>query len=173
MSHKMIRRCLANRSRVAAALGWTIVIYLIAPSAADLAGLLPAWSSREARIHQALAGKTLFDFSERPLAEAVDDIARRHGIEVLLDRKVLAEEGIACDTPITCQVTDVSLRSALRLAFDDLDLTYVVRDGYLAWRAMEPLERPPRPSTRARPLEPPPSSRSAIARRRRPRRWRP
>jgi hypothetical protein len=131
MWRRFIRRCAANRGYLTVAIGCAAVLYLFGPRPAELTGARPWPFSGEVRISKALAGKADLDFTERPLADAVAEIARTHRIEIQLDRKAMAKEGIADDTPVTRHVRDVSLRSALRLVLDDLDMTYVVRDGYL------------------------------------------
>jgi hypothetical protein len=49
----------------------------------------------------------------------------------VLDNRALSDEGLDADTPVTQTLKNIRLRSALRLLLEQLDLTYVVRDGYL------------------------------------------
>lgn len=92
---------------------------------------LPVPTPGEAKIWQALAEKTQFDFIERPLADVLDEIKQRHEIQVQLDNRALEDAGLGSDTPVTRVLKDISLRSALRLTLGEYELTYVVRDGYL------------------------------------------
>ncbi len=85
----------------------------------------------EGRIRQALELPTLMDFTETPLQDAMDYLKDHHGIAIQLDTRALENAAIGSDTPITRTLTGVSLASALRLLLDDLDATYVVRDGVL------------------------------------------
>ena len=48
-----------------------------------------------------------------------------------MDRRALDDAGIPSDTPITRSIKGVTLRSALNLWLDELDLTYVVQNGVL------------------------------------------
>ena len=88
-------------------------------------------SSSETRIRQALERTTECDFTETPLQDAVDYLKDHHDIEIQLDTRALEDAGIGSDTPITRQVKGISLASALRMLLNDLDATYVVRDGVL------------------------------------------
>lgn len=91
---------------------------------------LPAPTPGEARIRKALDETTEFDFKEQPLANVLAHVRQHHHIQVRADEKALADS-IGSDAPITFSVRDISLRSALRLLLRELDLTYLVRDGWL------------------------------------------
>ncbi|OYV81078.1 MAG: hypothetical protein B7Z73_18505 [Planctomycetia bacterium 21-64-5] len=91
----------------------------------------PLPTPREAAVLKALDEPTEIDFAEQPLSGVVESLKQRHGIEIQLDEKALADAGAATDTPITRTIQGVTLRSVLRLVLDDLDLTYVVGDGFL------------------------------------------
>ncbi len=96
--------------------------------AVDLTDNSPA----EAKIIAALDDKTELDFAEQPLADVVEYLKERHGIEIQLDVKALTDAGLGSDTPITRNLKGISLRSALRLMLSELDLTYVIRDEVLS-----------------------------------------
>jgi hypothetical protein len=85
----------------------------------------------EAKIRQALEGPTSMDFTETPLQDAIGFLRDQHGIVIQFDMRALEDEGIGSDTPITRTLKGVSLASALRLLLDDVDATFVVRDGVL------------------------------------------
>ena len=136
MSRRLIGRCVAMRDRGwaatgLAAIGLALALGLLLPGPARPAETRPLPRAGVARIRKALDQKTEVDFAEQPLAEVVAAIAHRHEIEVQLDVKALEEEGVGTETPISRQIKNVSLESALRLLLRDLDLTYIVRDGYL------------------------------------------
>jgi hypothetical protein len=82
-------------------------------------------------IDEALASPTLMEFSETPLSDVIEYLKAFHKIEIQFDKKALSDAGIALDVPITRNLKGISLRSALRLLLHDLDLTYVVDDGFL------------------------------------------
>jgi hypothetical protein len=85
----------------------------------------------EERIRQALAERTEFNFFESPLEEIVDDIATLHEIEIYFDRRALERKGIGTDTPVTLDLSGITLKSALRLLLRDLGLDYIVADEVL------------------------------------------
>jgi hypothetical protein len=91
----------------------------------------PGADPREASIRAALDQKTDIKFVEKPFSGVVDDLKQRHGIEIQLDRRALDDAGIPNNTPITRSIKGVTLRSALNLLLDDLDLTYAVQNGVL------------------------------------------
>lgn len=130
MPRHSIRQCVAMRNCAGAAIA-LLALGLLSISSAWSAEVRPVPRAGEARIRKALDQKTVIAFNEQPLSAAVASIAAAHEIEVQLDVKTLEEEGVGTDTPITRQIEDVSLESALRLMLRDLDLTYLVRDGYL------------------------------------------
>ncbi len=65
-------------------------------------------------IETALNEPTAFEFVDTPLKDVVDVLKLRHGIEIQLDVRALAEASIALDAPVTANIKGVSLRSALR-----------------------------------------------------------
>lgn len=112
-----------------------VVLCCLATWAAPLAGraqeALPLPTPGKAAIRQALAEKTELDFVDQPLAEVVESLKQQHAIEIQLDRRAMEDAGLGSDTPITGRLKDISLRSVLRLVLGELDMTYVVRDGFL------------------------------------------
>ncbi|MGH7135952.1 MAG: hypothetical protein ACREHD_09445, partial [Pirellulales bacterium] len=91
----------------------------------------PLPSEGRGKILAALDQPTDFDFRERPLGEVMNFFKQKHEIEIVLDRKALTDAGIGTDTPITETLQKIALRSAIKLLLGQLDLTYVVGDGYL------------------------------------------
>ncbi len=99
----------------------------------DLRNVSPA----EAKIRRELKTPTKVEFVETPLDEAIDYLQDMHGIAIQLDRKALEEAGMFDDTPVSLDVENVSLRTALRLLLRPLDLTYVVQDEVLMITTVE------------------------------------
>jgi hypothetical protein len=91
----------------------------------------PGADPREASIRAALDQKTDIKFIETPFSGVFDDLKQRHDIEIQLDLRALDDANIPRDTPVTKSIKGVTLRSALNLLLDDLDLTYVVKNGVL------------------------------------------
>ena len=85
----------------------------------------------EAKIMAALDEKTELDFAEQPLTDVLDYLKQRHEIEIQLDSKALADEGLGSDVPITRNIKGITLRSALKLLLGELGLTYVIRNEVL------------------------------------------
>lgn len=85
----------------------------------------------DAQIFARLREPTTFEFVEQPLTEAMETIKEYHQVEIQFDKKGLEEAGVGTDTPVTRNLRGVTLDAALRMLLDDIDLTYVVRDGVL------------------------------------------
>ena len=83
------------------------------------------------RIAKALDQEVLLDFSNAPLSEIVDYLETLREISIVIDDQALEDIGIGPDTPITCSFQAITLRSALALMLDRLDLDYVIRDEVL------------------------------------------
>jgi hypothetical protein len=86
---------------------------------------------REASIRAALDQKTDIKFVETPFNGVIDDLRQRHAIEIQLDHRALDDASIPMNTPVTRSMKGVTLRSALNLLLDPLDLTYAVQNGVL------------------------------------------
>ncbi|MCI0357263.1 MAG: hypothetical protein L0211_02105 [Planctomycetaceae bacterium] len=86
---------------------------------------------REASIRAALDQKTDIEFVETPLKDAIDFLAEKHEIPIVLNAKNLEEAGVNIDTPVTKRLKGLTLRSTLNLLLDELELTYAVQNGVL------------------------------------------
>jgi hypothetical protein len=87
-----------------------------------------------ARIEKALSkplGSNGLDFSETPLEEVVNLLQEEYGIPIQIDHGALDSAGMSPDEPVTINVHNISLRSALRLMLKKLQLTSIVRDEVL------------------------------------------
>jgi hypothetical protein len=94
----------------------------------DLAGKS---GSSETRILQALDHETTFDYLDQPFKDVIEDISFSHNIPIVIDTKALEDFGIDTGTPITRTLKGISLRSALRLMLNELELTYIIKDEVL------------------------------------------
>jgi general secretion pathway protein D len=89
-------------------------------------------TERELEIQRKLKTPVSVQFQDRPLAEVIDQLARLTGVNVHLDPRGLAEEGVTSATPVTLSLTnEISLRSALNLILEPLHLSYVIKDEVL------------------------------------------
>ena len=94
-------------------------------SSVDLAG---EPGSAEERIAAALDNEVDFQYFDQPLLDVIEDIQANHGIPIVIDTTALEEYGIGTDTPVNVNLSGVTLKSALRLMFNELDLTYVIQN---------------------------------------------
>ncbi|MEZ6104027.1 MAG: hypothetical protein R3E01_34230 [Pirellulaceae bacterium] len=92
------------------------------------------------RIRQSLQGETSLEFVETPISDVIADIAKKHNIPVIIDRRAMDDLGIDIASPITFSVKSVTLSSALDLILRQLDLAFVVRDEVLTITSMEEVE---------------------------------
>ncbi|NBT13255.1 MAG: hypothetical protein EBS56_06700, partial [Planctomycetia bacterium] len=88
--------------------------------------------SNEQKIYDALEKPVQnFEFTETPLRDVIAQIQDAQGIPVQIDTKAFEDAGLDLETPVTKNLSGISLRSALRLLLGDLDLTYLVKDEVL------------------------------------------
>ena len=85
-------------------------------------------SPAEERITAALNDQTTINFADTPLIDAVEYVSRQHEIPIILDVISLEESGILTDEPINLILSGITLRSALKIMLEDLDLTYLIED---------------------------------------------
>jgi hypothetical protein len=83
------------------------------------------------RIEAALGTETTLDVNETPLRDVADFIADLHKIPVYINIRALEEVGQGGDTPVTVNLHDVSLRSALQIMLKELGLQYAIKDEVL------------------------------------------
>ena len=96
--------------------------------------------SAEQRITEALQETTTFQYLDTPLADVIDDIKLRHNLPILLDVAALEDFGIGSDTPITLNLPNITLKSALRLLLSDLELTYLIQNEVMQITTVEEAE---------------------------------
>jgi len=68
------------------------------------------------------------EFIEAPLSDIVDFFRGKHSLAIHLDRPALEAAGVASDSPLTLNLKDMTLRSALRLVLRPLNLSYLICD---------------------------------------------
>ena len=107
--------------------------------------LIPATEMdvRSQKILAALETPLTVEFSKTPLADVVQFFQGRSGVEILLDGPALEDEGIAEDATVTLKATDISLRAALKLALDPLNLEFFVHEEVLQITTEDVIERHP------------------------------
>jgi hypothetical protein len=96
------------------------------------AEFFPPLTKSEEKILAELEKQTaVLQFDETPLQDVMDFFREHHGIEIQLDHKAMEDAAVGSDTPVTLHVKGTTLRSALRLLLDGLDLTFDVRNDVL------------------------------------------
>lgn len=85
-------------------------------------------SPNEQRIRSALDDETEIEFVDTPLKDAMDYLADLHNITIILDEVAISDEGIATDEPINMILSGITLRSALKIVLERLDLTWIIED---------------------------------------------
>jgi hypothetical protein len=76
----------------------------------------------EAKLERALACRVSCKFQNVPLEKAIAQLAAQAGVSIVLDGSTLTDASINSTTPVSLEITGISLRSALRLAHEPFDL---------------------------------------------------
>lgn len=97
-------------------------------------------TSGEAKINAALNETSSLDVDQMPLSDVVAYLKARHGIEIQLDRKGLADVNVDSGTLITMHVKGIKLKSILKVLCNDLELVSVRRDDILLITSKEKAE---------------------------------
>ncbi|MBX3438794.1 MAG: hypothetical protein KF861_14970, partial [Planctomycetaceae bacterium] len=97
-------------------------------------------SPNEERIYAALEENTQLEFVDMPLSDAIDYIARTHEITILIDEVELTDVGVPTDEPVNLIISNIKLRSALKLMLEPLQLTWVVADEVMQITTAEKAE---------------------------------
>lgn len=69
------------------------------------------------------------DFEGVPLNEVLENLREEHGVEVRIDRKSFEELGLSEDEPVTIELRNVRIDTALEAVLSPLELDYLVVDG--------------------------------------------
>ncbi len=107
-------------------------------------------SPNEQRIQQALKDTTEVQFTDQPLKDALEYLEDLHKIEIWIDQPALADAGISTDQQVNLVMSGITLRSALRLLLEPLQLTYVIEDEVMKITTQEKADE--KMSTRVYPV---------------------
>ncbi len=89
-------------------------------------------STGERKIREALAAVTPpIEFTDTSLKDVVEYLKDAVRIEIQLDAAGLKDAGVDPDQQVTKNIRGMSLRSALKLLLDDLQLKYVIHNEVL------------------------------------------
>lgn len=94
-------------------------------------------SPTEDRILAELDKQTEFKFPGTPLDEARQIIAELHNIPILMDPIVEQDNPGTSDEPIDLIIAGITLRSALKLMLEPLDLTWVIEDEVMKFTTID------------------------------------
>jgi hypothetical protein len=98
-----------------------------------------------AQIERALQQKTMFDFTEAPLAADVCNyLGDLHHVRIEIDVKSLDDAGLGSDIPITHRVAQVTLASGLNRLLGEIGMTYLIEDELLLLTTAAAAEARPR-----------------------------
>ncbi len=89
---------------------------------------LMKWNPVEEKLRRALDKPTNVEWLELALEDCVTYLSEFHGINIILDKTKLTEEGVALDQPITLKLQGVTLRSVLKLLLEPVQLTYMIQN---------------------------------------------
>ena len=109
-------------------------------------------SPSECKIREALDQAAQIDFVKTPLKDVVASLKELHHIEIQLDLPALKEAGVDESEPVTKHLKGISLRSALRMMLDDLQLKYVIHNEVLLFTSPTKAESDEYMETRAYPV---------------------
>lgn len=76
-----------------------------------------------------LSSTVSVDFRDKPLKDALDELRAMKGLNLVIDERAIKDEGVNLDQPMTLQLSNHSLNTALRLLLHNARLTFVMRDG--------------------------------------------
>ncbi len=89
-------------------------------------------SERDIEIQKRLRTPVSLQFTNAPLSQVLDYLAKIAEVNVHLDPQGLAEEGVTTDTPVSIELrNEIMLKSALNLILQPLHLSYVIKDEVL------------------------------------------
>lgn len=89
-------------------------------------------SARELEIEQKLKTPVMPKYEEVPLAKVVEGLSQLAGVNIHLDPRGLSMVGAKSDELVTLNLPqEISLKSALTLILEPLDLTYTIQDEVL------------------------------------------
>jgi len=89
-------------------------------------------TDKELEIERGLKTPVLLKFQGSPLSEVIDHLEKLTMVNMHLDPRGLASEGLTDDTPITINLSaPITLKSALNLILEPLHMSYVIKNEVL------------------------------------------
>ena len=119
--------------------GWAFFV----PACVCGQGLAPSASPAESVQFHLRYDRVSIDFFETPLAEAIDEIAEQHHLQILFDRASLDTGGVDSRRTVTIEVDDVPLEVALSLILREHELCFSLVDQVVVVLTKEEAEATP------------------------------
>ncbi len=94
----------------------------------------------EKAILKALKQKTSLEFVETPLKDVLDYLSKKHRIPIQMDPSGLKDVGCDPDTQVKCKLSGISLRSALEIMLDELQLKWSIHHDVLMITTLQKAE---------------------------------
>lgn len=89
---------------------------------------LPAPTDAERELLSLFDQRTELAFADVPIRDVMEFVRDKHKANIVLDAFELHEAGIDESTPITIELSGITLRTAFRLILEPLGLTWIIRD---------------------------------------------
>lgn len=92
---------------------------------------LSAEKQIEAEINEALAKRVDVAFDKEPLKDVLVKLGGETNLQFYLDTTALTDSSVDPDLPVSIQLNQISVRSALKLILGGNNLTYIPDDGFI------------------------------------------
>ncbi len=89
------------------------------------------YNEKEKSIERALLAPVTLNFEHTPLNQVLKDLRDFCHINIVADLPALQSSAVSLESPITIELNQVSLKSALNLILHQVHLTYVIQDEVL------------------------------------------
>jgi general secretion pathway protein D len=97
-------------------------------------------SSPSEAIEAKLSKEENLEYPDIPLQEVIDQLQIKLGIPIVIDKKALEDAGIGTDKTVNVLLKGIRMDRALDLILGELELAWVVRDGYVLVTTVEKLD---------------------------------
>ncbi|MEX0718872.1 MAG: hypothetical protein WD066_19925 [Planctomycetaceae bacterium] len=104
---------------------------VVPPAAAKPEAVHAEAVEAERSARERLRRRVTVRYEQRPLREAVEDLAKRAGVNLWIEEAAFEGEGIALDDPIDIDLPDVMVETALEIILPDVGATWFVHDEIL------------------------------------------
>ena len=109
-------------------------------TAADRPLQLPVRQGDASEVDQKLSRRIDIDFIELPFHDALADLCLQADLQFYIKTRYLDDHGVDVGSPVTLELEQVSVEMALDLILEQMELTYIIRDGIVLVTTEEDLE---------------------------------